>query len=72
MCELVPDHIHLDTIARAVKGGIRAAGGTPPELPVIGIDDGIAMGHEELKYPLPSRGLLAEMPVAVVYSPQWR
>ena len=58
--EVVPGHFHLDSIARAVKDGIRSAGGTPVEFPAIGIDDGIAMGHEGMKYPLPSRELIAD------------
>lgn len=58
--EIVPGHFHLDSIARAVKDGIRSAGGTPVEFPAIGIDDGIAMGHDGMKYPLPSRELIAD------------
>jgi len=58
--ELVPGHFHLDGIARAVKDGIRSAGGTPLEFPAIAIDDGIAMGHEGMRYPLPSRELIAD------------
>ena len=58
--EIVPGHIHLDTIARAVKDGIRIAGGTPLEFPVIGVCDGIAMNHEGMKYSLASRELIAD------------
>ena len=58
--EIVPGHFHLDSIARAVKDGIRSAGGTPIEFPAIGIDDGIAMGHDGMNYPLPSRELIAD------------
>ncbi len=58
--EIVPGHIHLDKIAEAVKGGIRAAGGTPVEFGSIGICDGIAMGHEGMKYSLASRELIAD------------
>ncbi len=58
--EIVPGHFHLDSIARAVKDGIRSAGGTPIEFPSIGIDDGIAMGHDGMNYPLPSRELIAD------------
>ena len=50
--ELVPGHVHLDTIARAVKDGILMAGGTPVEFGVIGVCDGIAMGHVGMKYSL--------------------
>ncbi len=42
--EIIPGHKHLDVIAEAVKAGVRMAGGTPVEFPVIGVCDGIAMG----------------------------
>jgi dihydroxy-acid dehydratase len=58
--ELIPGHKHLDQIAEAVKIGIRLAGGTPLEFNTIGICDGIAMGHEGMKYSLPSRELIAD------------
>ncbi len=58
--DIVPGHIHLDTIAEAVKAGIRMAGGTPVEFGSIGICDGIAMGHEGMKYSLASRELIAD------------
>ncbi|MDR2503246.1 MAG: dihydroxy-acid dehydratase [Deltaproteobacteria bacterium] len=58
--EIVPGHFHLSEIAEAAKTGISAAGGTPVEFPAIGICDGIAMGHEGMRYPLPSRELIAD------------
>ncbi len=58
--EVVPGHIHLDIIANAVKAGIRAAGGTPIEFPCIAVCDGIAMGHEGMRFSLPSRELTAD------------
>lgn len=58
--EIVPGHVHLDKIAEAVKAGIRMAGGTPIEVPAIGVCDGIAMGHIGMKYSLPSRELIAD------------
>jgi len=58
--EIVPGHIGLDTIAEAVKAGIRAAGGTPFEFPSIGVCDGIAMGHAGMHYSLASRELIAD------------
>ena len=58
--DIVPGHIHLDNIAEAVKAGIRMAGGTPVEFGAIGICDGIAMGHEGMKYSLASRELIAD------------
>jgi len=58
--ELIPGHMHLDRIARAVKDGVRLAGGTPLEFSTIGICDGIAMNHEGMKYSLGSRELIAD------------
>lgn len=58
--EIIPGHIHLDTIVEAVKTGIRIAGGTPIEFGAIGVCDGIAMGHEGMKYSLASRELIAD------------
>jgi len=55
--EVVPGHIHLDRIAEAVKAGIRMAGGTPMEFCTIGVCDGLAMGHEGMRYSLASREL---------------
>ena len=58
--EIVPGHIHLDTIAKAVKEGVRMAGGTPVEVPAIAVCDGIAMGHRGMHYSLVSRELIAD------------
>ncbi|MGI6765979.1 MAG: dihydroxy-acid dehydratase [Lentihominibacter sp.] len=58
--EIVPGHIHLDRVAEAVKAGVRMAGGTPIEIPAIGVCDGIAMGHTGMKYSLASRELIAD------------
>ena len=58
--EIVPGHFHLDSVARAVKDGIRSAGGTPVEFSTIAADDGIAMGHIGMHYLLPSRELIAD------------
>lgn len=58
--EIVPGHVHLNRIAQAVKAGVRAAGGTPLEFNVIGVCDGIAMGHAGMNYSLPSRELIAD------------
>ncbi|MCH4158000.1 MAG: dihydroxy-acid dehydratase [Acidaminococcaceae bacterium] len=58
--DIIPGHMHLDDIAKGVKYGIIAAGGVPFEVPAIGICDGIAMGHEGMKYPLASRELVAD------------
>ena len=58
--EIVPGHIHLDKIVEAVKAGIRMAGGTPIEFGTIGVCDGIAMGHEGMKYSLATREIIAD------------
>ena len=58
--EIIPGHIELDRIAEAVKAGIRLSGGTPIEFPAIGVCDGIAMGHEGMKYSLVTRELIAD------------
>lgn len=58
--EAVPGHVHLDTIAKAVKEGVLAAGGTPIEFPTIAICDGIAQGNYGMHYPLASRELIAD------------
>ncbi len=58
--EVVPGHIHLQTIARAVKEGIRSSGGVPFECNTIAVCDGIAMNHPGMKYSLPSRELIAD------------
>lgn len=58
--EIVPGHIHLDKISEAVKAGVRMAGGTPVEVPAIGVCDGIAMNHEGMKYSLVTRELIAD------------
>ncbi len=58
--EVVPGHIHLNTIAEAVKAGVRAAGGTPLMFPAIGVCDGLAMNHAGMRYSLPSREIIAD------------
>ncbi|WP_461206157.1 dihydroxy-acid dehydratase [Clostridium sp. DL1XJH146] len=64
--EVIPGHFHLDDIAKAVKSGVTAAGGTPMEFPCIGICDGIAMNHSGMKYPLASRELICDSIEAMV------
>jgi len=56
---IVPGHVHLNKVAEAVEAGIRMAGGTPLQFHTIAVCDGIAMGHEGMRYPLPSRDLIA-------------
>src|SRR5512136_967229 len=57
---IVPGHTHLRQLAEKVREGITAAGGVPFEFGVIGICDGIAMGHEGMRYSLPSRENIAD------------
>jgi dihydroxy-acid dehydratase len=57
---IVPGHVHLGQLAAKVKEGIAAAGGVPFEFGTIGICDGIAMGHEGMRYSLPSRENIAD------------
>ncbi len=58
--EIVPGHIHLPSLARIVKEGIRDGGGVPFEFNAIAVCDGIAMNHQGMKYSLPSRELIAD------------
>ncbi|MDR1429550.1 MAG: dihydroxy-acid dehydratase, partial [Spirochaetaceae bacterium] len=58
--EIVPGHIHLDTVAKAAADGVRMAGGVPVQFPVIGVCDGIAMNHEGMRYSLVTRELIAD------------
>lgn len=58
--DIIPGHIHLNRIVEAVKAGVRQAGGNPVSFPVIGVCDGIAMGHTGMKYSLASREVIAD------------
>ncbi len=58
--EVTPCNLHLNVLARQVKEGIRAAGGTPIEFTTIAVSDGIAMGHEGMKASLASREVIAD------------
>lgn len=58
--EIVPGHIHLQNISRAVKDGVLMSGGTPIEFNTIGVCDGIAMGHDGMRYSLSSREVIAD------------
>jgi dihydroxy-acid dehydratase len=57
---VVPGHAHLNQVADAVKAGVISAGGMPFEFNTIAICDGLAMGHEGMRYSLPSRELVAD------------
>jgi len=58
--EIVPGHMNLDKIVDAVKIGVAMAGGTPIVFPAIAVCDGIAMGHQGMKYSLATRELIAD------------
>ena len=58
--EIIPGHVHLDELGRIAKQTVEEAGGIAFEFNTIGICDGIAMGHEGMKYSLPSRELIAD------------
>ena len=58
--ELVPGHRDLRRIAEYVREGILSEGGVAVEFGTIAVCDGIAMGHEGMKYSLPSRDLIAD------------
>ena len=58
--EVAPGHIHLQNISRAVKDGVLMNGGTPMEFNTIGVCDGLAMGHEGMKYSLCSREIICD------------
>jgi dihydroxy-acid dehydratase len=64
--EIIPGHLQLDSIAAAVKAGVRMAGGTPLAFSTIGICDGIAMGHAGMRYSLASREIIADSVELVV------
>ena len=57
---VVPGHINLRQVAERVREGVAAGGGVPFEFNTIGICDGIAMGHEGMRYSLPSRETIAD------------
>ena len=58
--ELIPGHMHLNTLAQQAKFGVWQAGGIPLEFNVIGVCDGIAMNHEGMHYSLVSREVVAD------------
>lgn len=58
--EIVPGHMNLDKITQAVKTGVSMAGGTPIVFPAIAVCDGIAMGHNGMRYSLVTRDLIAD------------
>lgn len=69
--EIVPGHMNLDKIVNAVKIGVAMAGGTPVVFPAIAVCDGIAMGHEGMKYSLVTRDLIADSTEAMAIAHQF-
>jgi dihydroxy-acid dehydratase len=69
--EIVPGHINLDKIVDAVKLGVAMAGGTPIVFPAIAVCDGIAMGHQGMKYSLVTRDLIADSTEAMAMAHQF-
>lgn len=68
--EIVPGHMNLDKITEAVKQGVSMAGGVPVMFPAIAVCDGIAMGHEGMKYSLVTRELIADSTEAMTIAHQ--
>ena len=68
--DIIPGHVHLREFVEPIKEEIRKAGGVPIEFNVIGVDDGIAMGHYGMRYSLPSRELIADCIETVVQAHQ--
>lgn len=58
--DVVPGHMNIDKVVEAVKQGVSMAGGVPLVFPAIAVCDGIAMGHEGMKYSLVTRELIAD------------
>jgi dihydroxy-acid dehydratase len=58
--DIIPGHVHLQEVGNFVKECVRTAGGVPFLFNTIGVDDGIAMGHDGMKFSLPSRELIAD------------
>src|SRR5215475_5075307 len=58
--DIIPGHVHLQEFGRVVKEAVRETGGIPFEFNTIGVDDGIVMGHDGMRYSLPSRELIAD------------
>ncbi len=68
---IVPGHVHLRQISDAVMTGVQQAGGVPFEFNTIAVCDGIAMGHEGMKYSLASRELIADSIETMVQAHQF-
>ncbi len=58
--DIIPGHVHLETVAEFVAQAVRDAGGVPFIFNTIGVCDGVAMGHDGMKYSLASREIIAD------------
>ncbi len=58
--ETMPCNYNLRRLAKVVKEGVRAAGGTPMEFNTVSISDGVTMGTEGMKTSLISREIIAD------------
>lgn len=58
--ETMPCNFNLRRLAKKVKEGVRAAGGTPMEFNTVAISDGVTMGTEGMKTSLTSREVIAD------------
>ena len=67
--DIVPGHMNIDKVVEAVKMGVALAGGVPIVFPAIAVCDGIAMGHEGMKYSLVTRELIADSTEAMAKAP---
>jgi len=69
--DIIPGHVHLDKVGEFVKQCVRKAGGVPFVFNTIGVDDGIAMGHNGMKFSLPSRELIADCVETMIQAHQF-
>ena len=58
--DLIPGHVHMPRLERAIEKGVAAGGGVSFSFGIPGICDGLAMGHGGMRYSLPSRELIAD------------
>jgi dihydroxy-acid dehydratase len=58
--EMHPGHVHLKTLAKRANAGVRTAGGVPAESHSLSLCDGLANGHEGMKFILPSREVIVD------------
>ncbi len=69
--DIIPGHVHLQEFGKLIKDIVRVEGGVPFEFNTIGVDDGIAMGHDGMKYSLPSREIIADSVETMIQAHQF-